>query len=1211
MNVSFQWGPLLAHADAAELPSIPEALLKPNEAFGVPRVWWMSGEASGTFRPGAWLDLLASTKLSAGGHEPWLSGPTSEFDRRPAYIPSDPLFSSQWHNAGTPAVDINITEAWDYYTGAGIKFGVYDDGIDNDHVDLSANYDASLHVTVNGVFDDPTVYNSGDAHGTAVAGLIAARQGNGQGGVGGSFNGRLTGVDIFGPGGNAYLYGAMNEQDRFDVTNHSWGWTGAFADNRLNTSWNTFFNGIQDAVQSGRSGLGTIQMVAAGNDRTSFDNANTSNFTSSRFVNAIAAIGNDGRVSSYSNPGASLLVASPSNGASLAITTTDYTGAVGYSTGNYTSTFGGTSAATPIASGVVGLILEANPLLGYRDVMEILAISARQIGTPAAAGAGNALRPWQFNGAANWNNGGMHFSHDYGFGLIDAFAAVKLAKSWGLTQTFLNELVAQATNSVAGAVPDNAATGLSRSFDLTPQSGNPITVEAVEVEIRWSSAHTFSGDLIVTLTSPSGMQSYLLDRAGGAADLGNWVFTTRAHLGELATGVWTVTVADVDASDTGTVSSIAVRAYGSSDVSDNYYYTDEFGTVAAAAAARRTLVDTDGGVDTLNFAALSTGVQIDLNEGASSQVAGSSFVIAAGTAIENVVGTWSADTLTGNALANTILGEAGNDTIQGGAGSDTVDGGSGTDVFRIEAAWSAVTWVVTGVSVTFTYLADTLLGPDVVSNVEAFVDSNNFLRSWTDLGGAPPATPPLAPVITGFSTNSGSPTDTLTNDTTPTLTITAEIDVTSVEVFRNGLSVGFAASGGNGDFTFTSDPLANGDYTFTARATRGGLTGATSASSAISIDAVAPTVLTLNPVDNSTILNPGSNIVLTFSEAVQKAASGSINIHLAADGTIWRSIDIGSAEVTISGAQVTINPTVDLPASAALYINVTPGAFVDAAGNPYAGIAGSTAYNFTTTAANVFLGDDAANTLSGSAAGDSMFGYAGADTISGNAGDDTIDGGAGNDTLTGGANTAVGDTVSYAAAGSAITVSLASTAAQNTGGAGSDRLSGFENLIGSNFNDRLTGDNNANAISGGIGNDSITGGGGADALTGGDGADTLIGGAGADTLTGGAAADIFDFNAAAETGVSATTRDVITDFQQGLDRIDLSTIDASGSLRGNNAFLFLGNTTAFGTAPDGGIGFVQEGQYTVIYGDTDQDNAVEFQIALLGTYTLTAADFVL
>ena len=46
----------------------------------------------------------------------------------------------------------------------------------------------------------------------------------------------------------------------------------------------------------------------------------------------------------------------------------------------------------------------------------------------------------------------------------------------------------------------------------------------------------------------------------------------------------------------------------------------------------------------------------------------------------------------------------------------------------------------------------------------------------TDLGGAPPATPPLAPVITGFSTNSGSPTDTLTNDTTPTLTITAEID---------------------------------------------------------------------------------------------------------------------------------------------------------------------------------------------------------------------------------------------------------------------------------------------------------------------------------------------------------------------------------------------------------------------------------------------------
>ena len=109
-------------------------------------------------------------------------------------------------------------------------------------------------------------------------------------------------------------------------------------------------------------------------------------------------IGNDGEVSYYSTPGASLLVASPSNGGTLGITTTDYTGSVGYGSGDYTSGFGGTSAATPIASGVVGLILEANPALGYRDGMEILAITARQIGSPEPAGAGLVLHAWQFTG---------------------------------------------------------------------------------------------------------------------------------------------------------------------------------------------------------------------------------------------------------------------------------------------------------------------------------------------------------------------------------------------------------------------------------------------------------------------------------------------------------------------------------------------------------------------------------------------------------------------------------------------------------------------------------------------------------------------------------------------------------------------------------------------------------------------------------------------
>jgi Ca2+-binding RTX toxin-like protein len=162
--------------------------------------------------------------------------------------------------------------------------------------------------------------------------------------------------------------------------------------------------------------------------------------------------------------------------------------------------------------------------------------------------------------------------------------------------------------------------------------------------------------------------------------------------------------------------------------------------------------------------------------------------------------------------------------------------------------------------------------------------------------------------------------------------------------------------------------------------------------------------------------------------------------------------------------------------------------------------------------------------LTGSAFADTLTGDTGANRIDGGAGDDTLDGGDGNDTLVGGAGNdtltagAGIDTASYSDATAGVTVSLSlagpqnaigtenpagsavatdpsSAAAQDTGGAGSDTLSGFENLIGSSFDDGLTGDTGANRIDGGAGNDT---------LDGGDGNDTLVGGAGNDAMTGGA-----------------------------------------------------------------------------------------------------------
>ena len=129
--------------------------------------------------------------------------------------------------------------------------------------------------------------------------------------------------------------------------------------------------------------------------------------------------------------------------------------------------------------------------------------------------------------------------------------------------------------------------------------------------------------------------------------------------------------------------------------------------------------------------------------------------------------------------------------------------------------------------------------------------------------------------------------------------------------------------------------------------------------------------------------------------------------------------------------------------------------------------------------------------LIGGLGGDTLHGDSLSNYIDGADGDDLIDGGEGNDTLIGGNNGTAGDTVSYITAGSAVTVNLDLTTVQNTGGGGSDTLSGFENLIGSEWSDILTGTGGNNLINAGAGDDTIVGVVGADTIDGGGGIDTI------------------------------------------------------------------------------------------------------------------------
>ncbi len=246
----------------------------------------------------------------------------------------------------------------------------------------------------------------------------------------------------------------------------------------------------------------------------------------------------------------------------------------------------------------------------------------------------------------------------------------------------------------------------------------------------------------------------------------------------------------------------------------------------------------------------------------------------------------------------------------------------------------------------------------------------------------------------------------------------------------------------------------------------------------------------------------------------------------------------------------------------------------------YAGQAESVTVSLavTTAQATGMAGSDQlinVENLIGGNGNDVLTGNADANNLNGGAGDDFITGGAGNDTLAGGTNGSAGDTVNYADAISRVTVSLASTSAQVTGGAGRDSISGFENLVGSSFNDVLTGNSGNNVIQGGAGADRIIGGDGRDYLYGGDGRDTFV------------------FTAISNSRVGIA-RDVIFDLEVG-DVLDFSAIDANGAARGNTAFINVGQNAFTGI---GQLRLYQAEGTWLVEGNTTGSLDADFQVEL-------------
>ena len=371
--------------------------------------------------------------------------------------PNDTLYSFnpansgyQWHlkntgeNGGTAGVDVNIEAVWGSYTGVGITVGVIDDGLQTDHPDLATNVNTAIDYNWNdGSVDDPSP-TLGDSHGTSCAGVIASVSGNSIGGMGAAPDASLVGLRLIGQvaSDSQEAESVSWEDQAIDIKSNSWGPPDGFA--TLDDAGTLVKAELAGSVVDGRGGKGTIHVWAAGNGGDN-DDVNYDGYANSVYTIAVGAVTDNGERSWYSDPGAAKLVSAPSNGdlTDQGVTTTT-------TSGEYTYDFGGTSSATPLVAGIVALMLEANPNLGWRDVQEILVQSARKINPTHSS--------WSDNGA------GIPFSHDYGAGLIDAALAVSMSENWtnlGTHQNYSTSLPIGFTS-----IPDNSANGVSVSFTV-------------------------------------------------------------------------------------------------------------------------------------------------------------------------------------------------------------------------------------------------------------------------------------------------------------------------------------------------------------------------------------------------------------------------------------------------------------------------------------------------------------------------------------------------------------------------------------------------------------------------------------------------------------------------------------------------------------------------------------------------------------------------
>lgn len=367
-------------------------------------------------------------------------------------------------NGNRLGLDLGVLSAWPFTAGAGVTVAVADGGVEMTHPELVNRLAGGPHFNfVTMSTNNPGPIGGGQfeplrslwTHGTSAAGLIAAERNNTKGMTGVAPLAQVASWLIFTTNGNSVSDEVLMDMYTYAsnlvaVQNHSWG-----AGNGLRQQAGPSLLelvGLEAAVTLGRHGRGTVMIRSAGNDRALAVYANDDGYVNSPDVIPVAAVNKNGRATSYSEPGACVLIAAPGGGGDSpqGLFTLDLVGwERGINAGIFyggdladyrwgVQGFIGTSAAAPLISGTAALILSANTNLGYRDVQQILLLSSRH---------------WDTTDPDLVTNGaGLRVSHNVGFGVPNAGQAVWLARQWSNRPPLVSLTLA---NHQSLAIPDS------------------------------------------------------------------------------------------------------------------------------------------------------------------------------------------------------------------------------------------------------------------------------------------------------------------------------------------------------------------------------------------------------------------------------------------------------------------------------------------------------------------------------------------------------------------------------------------------------------------------------------------------------------------------------------------------------------------------------------------------------------------------------------